>query len=108
MCIEGINRGLPLLITRVKSCAPMGCMGTNTSNVLSDQQVKDVICYSFEDYMDNQDVQKVVDEICHAYKEDMLYNGSFKDEGIKYDVLFVTSDRGEELRDVTLQITAKH
>ena len=58
--------------------------------------------------MDNQDVQKVVDEICHAYKEDMLYNGSFKDEGIKYDVLFVTSDRGEELRDVTLQITAKH
>ena len=51
-------------------------------------------------------MQKVVDEICHAYKEDMLYNGSFKDEGIKYDVLFVTSDRGEELRDVTLQITA--
>ena len=80
----------------------------NVGNTLSDQQIEDIICLSFKDYTGNQDVQKTVDGVCQAYEDNELYNNSFRYDGVQYDVLFVTNNRGDDSREVTLQLTVEH
>ena len=80
----------------------------NVGNTLSDQQIEDIICISFKYYTGNQDVQKIVDGVCQAYEDNELYNGSFRHNGVKYDVLFTMNDRGEDSRKVTLQLIGEH